>query len=165
LALCIPPATFVAVTGRVLVGGRLLVAAGFRADPADHESFEAALSFSTARPDDSGRLTSRPPQNDPRDPGRAIPIVAVVAILRHDRHHPALAPSPEDEAFDFVLAGSIASVLAVFGAQIEAFEVSEAIIGHAGDLAGRRVTTVVMALPTPRLGYRAAVPACAGIAA
>ena len=93
--------------------------------------------------------------------------MALVAILRHDRHHPALAPRLEDEAFDLVLAGSIAPLLAVFGAQIETFEVAEAVIADAGDLAGRRITmvVVVMALPMPRLGYRAAVPAFAGIAA
>ena len=54
--------------------------------------------------------------------------MAFVAILRHDRYHPALAPGLEDESFDFILAGSIALLLAVFGAQIETFEVAEAVI-------------------------------------
>ncbi len=72
-----------------------------------------------------------------------VPTVALVAIIRHDRHHPALAPSLDDETFDFLFAGSIGSFLAAFGAEVETFKVAEAIIADARDLAGRRVMSVV----------------------
>ena len=69
--------------------------------------------------------------------------MVVLAILRHDRDQPALAPGLQDQAFDLIFACPIASLLAVFGAQIEAFEVAESIIENAVDLAGRRVAAIM----------------------
>ena len=103
-----------------------------------HQDNKVVLATRCRRPAEPSYSTSRTPQNDLSDPrGRvAIVVLFVFAILRLDRDHPALAPSLQDQTFDFVLAGPIPSFFAVFGAQIEAFEVAEPIIANATDFAG-----------------------------
>ena len=95
----------------------------------------------------------RAAQNYPSDPRRRVAIIlfATFAVLHFDRDHPALAPGLQDQPFDLFLARPILALPALFRSQIEAFEVAEAVVAHADDLAGG-FAAALMALLMARMG-------------